>query len=432
MDKTTLEALETALQSSPDNVALRTQIAKGWYGVGNYKKAKEHFTALIQASNNLEAKKDLARCYFHLKNYSPGIIICEEILEQEKDVSIMSLYLQSLINTRQTAQAIEQYQEYHEDYGWYDKEIEKQLKITTDFSDFMSEDDDEDDMFLEKPDLDFSGIGGMENVKEEIRMKIIQPLENPELFKAFGKAAGGGILLYGPPGCGKTYISKATAGEISSRFLSVGLEEVLDMWIGNSEKNLHEKFEIARRNNPCVLFFDEIDAVGSKRSDLRQSGGRNLINQFLKELDGADSKNDGVLILGATNSPWHMDSAFLRPGRFDRIIFVPPPDEKSREAIITLVIKDKPSVDIDCAKVATKTKGFSGADIKLLVDLATEDSLRASMKSGKIVPITTKDLLKQVKNVRPSTKDWFNTARNYALYSNSSGLYDDILQYLDL
>jgi len=432
MDKTTLEALETALQSSPDNVALRTQIAKGWYGVGNYKKAKEHFTALIQASNNLEAKKDLARCYFHLKNYSPGIIICEEILEQEKDVSIMSLYLQSLINTRQTAQAIEQYQEYHEDYGWYDKEIEKQLKITTDFSDFMSEDDDEDDMFLEKPDLDFSGIGGMENVKEEIRMKIIQPLENPELFKAFGKAAGGGILLYGPPGCGKTYISKATAGEISSRFLSVGLEEVLDMWIGNSEKNLHEKFEIARRNNPCVLFFDEIDAVGSKRSDLRQSGGRNLINQFLKELDGADSKNDGVLILGATNSPWHMDSAFLRPGRFDRIIFVPPPDEKSREAIITLVIKDKPSVDIDCAKVATKTKGFSGADIKLLVDLAAEDSLRASMKSGKIVPITTKDLLKQVKNVRPSTKDWFNTARNYALYSNSSGLYDDILQYLDL
>jgi len=432
MDKTTLEALETALQSSPDNVALRTQIAKGWYGVGNYKKAKEHFTALIQASNNREAKKDLARCYFHLKNYSPGIIICEEILEQEKDVSIMSLYLQSLINTRQTAQAIEQYQEYHEDYGWYDREIEKQLKITTDFSDFMSEDDDEDDMFLEKPDLDFSGIGGMENVKEEIRMKIIQPLENPELFKAFGKAAGGGILLYGPPGCGKTYISKATAGEISSRFLSVGLEEVLDMWIGNSEKNLHEKFEIARRNNPCVLFFDEIDAVGSKRSDLRQSGGRNLINQFLKELDGADSKNDGVLILGATNSPWHMDSAFLRPGRFDRIIFVPPPDEKSREAIITLVIKDKPSVDIDCAKVATKTKGFSGADIKLLVDLATEDSLRASMKSGKIVPITTKDLLKQVKNVRPSTKDWFNTARNYALYSNSSGLYDDILQYLDL
>jgi len=432
MDKTTLEALETALQSSPDNVALRTQIAKGWYGVGNYKKAKEHFTALIQASNNLEAKKDLARCYFHLKNYSPGIIICEEILEQEKDVSIMSLYLQSLINTRQTAQAIEQYQEYHEDYGWYDKEIEKQLKITTDFSDFMSEDDDEDDMFLEKPDLDFSGIGGMENVKEEIRMKIIQPLENPELFKAFGKAAGGGILLYGPPGCGKTYISKATAGEISSRFLSVGLEEVLDMWIGNSEKNLHEKFEIARRNNPCVLFFDEIDAVGSKRSDLRQSGGRNLINQFLKELDGADSKNDGVLILGATNSPWHMDSAFLRPGRFDRIIFVPPPDEKSREAIITLVIKDKPSVDIDCAKVATKTKGFSGADIKLLVDLAAEDSLRASMKSDKIVPITTKDLLKQVKNVRPSTKDWFNTARNYALYSNSSGLYDDILQYLDL
>ncbi len=431
MDKTTLEALEAALQSSPDNAALRTQIAKGWYSYGDYEKAKAHFNALVQTTNDIGAKKDLARCYFQLKNYSPSIVICEEILEGEKDPEMMSLHVESLIKSGQTQQAVEQYQEFHEQYGWFDEGLEKQLKISTQVTDLLS-DEGEDDMFLEKPELDFSGVGGMENVKEEIRMKIIQPLENPELFKAFGKAAGGGILLYGPPGCGKTFISKATAGEISSRFLSVGLEEVLDMWIGNSEKNLHEKFEIARRNTPCVLFFDEIDAVGSKRSDLRQSGGRNLINQFLKELDGVDSQNDGVLILGATNSPWHMDSAFLRPGRFDRIIFVPPPDEKSREAIIALQIKDKPTVDIDCPKIASKTKGFSGADIKLLIDLAAEGSLRASMKSGNIVPITTKDLLKQVKNVRPSTKDWFNTARNYALYSNSSGLYDDILQYLDL
>ncbi len=431
MDKTTLEALEAALQSSPDNAALRTQIAKGWYSYGDYEKAKTHFNTLVQATNDMGAKKDLARCYFQLKNYSTSIVICEEILEREKDPEVMSLHVESLIKSGQTQQAIEQYQEFHEQYGWFDERLEKQLKISTQVSDLVF-DEEEDDMFLEKPELNFSGVGGMENVKEEIRMKIVQPLENPELFKAFGKSAGGGILLYGPPGCGKTFISKATAGEISSRFLSVGLEEVLDMWIGNSEKNLHEKFEIARRNTPCVLFFDEIDAVGSKRSDLRQSGGRNLINQFLKELDGVDSQNDGVLILGATNSPWHMDSAFLRPGRFDRIIFVPPPDEKSREAIIALQIKDKPTVDIDCAKIATKTKGFSGADIKLLIDLAAEDSLRASMKSGNIVPITTKDLLKQVKNVRPSTKDWFNTARNYALYSNSSGLYDEILQYLDL
>ena len=431
MDKTTLNALEVALQATPDNSALRTQIAKGWYACGDYEKAKEHFNTLVQTTNDAEAKKDLARCYFQLKNYSTSIIICEEILEREKAPEVMSLHIESLIKSGQMPQAIELYQEYHDQYGWFDEGLEKQLKISTQVSDLMFEEE-EDDQFLEKPELDFSGVGGMENVKEEIRMKIIQPLENPELFKAFGKAAGGGILLYGPPGCGKTYISKATAGEISSRFLSVGLEEVLDMWIGNSEKNLHEKFEIARRNTPCVLFFDEIDAVGSKRSDLRQSGGRNLINQFLKELDGVDSQNDGVLILGATNSPWHMDSAFLRPGRFDRIIFVPPPDEKSREAVIALQIKDKPTVDIDCAKIAAKTKGFSGADIKLLVDLAAEDSLRASMKKGKIVPITTKDLLKQIKNVRPSTKDWFNTARNYALYSNSSGLYDDILQYLDL
>jgi len=149
-------------------------------------------------------------------------------------------------------------------------------------------------------------------------------------------------------------------------------------------------------------------------------------------MDGINSNNEGVLILGATNSPWHMDSAFLRPGRFDRIIFVPPPDEPAREKIIALLMTEKPANNIDCKKIAAKTEGFSGADLKLLVDLVVEEKLRVSMKTGKIENITTKDLLNACKQVRPSTKEWFNTARNYALYSNTSGIYDDILAYLKL
>jgi len=167
---------------------------------------------------------------------------------------------------------------------------------------------------VERPNVNFSDVGGMETVKEQIRMKIIHPIAHAELFKAYGKKLGGGLLLYGPPGCGKTYLARATAGEVNASFLSVGLHQVLDMWLGNSEKNLHELFGQARRHKPAIMFIDEVDALGANRSDLRHSAGRNLINQFLAELDGLDASNEGLLVLAATNAPWHLDPAFRRPG----------------------------------------------------------------------------------------------------------------------
>src|SRR4030095_3989438 len=179
---------------------------------------------------------------------------------------------------------------------------------------------------IERPKIAFKDRGGMDAHKKETRHKIIHPLAHPELYKAYGKTVGGGILMYGPPGCGKTHLARATAGEIQAGFIAVGINDVLDMWIGNSERNLHELFEQARRNRPCVLFFDEVDALGASRSDMRHHAGRQLINQFLAEMDGVKTSNEGVLILAATNAPWHLDSAFRRPGRFDRVLFVPPPD----------------------------------------------------------------------------------------------------------
>jgi SpoVK/Ycf46/Vps4 family AAA+-type ATPase len=272
----------------------------------------------------------------------------------------------------------------------------------------------------------------MQKVKEEISIKIIQPLTNPDLYKAFGKKTGGGILLYGPPGCGKTFIAKATAGEINAKFINIGLHDILDMWIGNSEKNLHEIFELARRNKPCVLFFDEVDAMGASRSEVKQSAMRHVINQFLAELDGVESNNEGVLILAATNAPWSVDAAFRRPGRFDRIVFVEPPDELARQDIIRSQLEGKPLGEIDLLKIATGTSGFSGADIKAIIDIATEEKLRESMLAGAIQPLTTKDLLNALKKHRSSTLEWFASARNYALYANESGLYDDILKYLKI
>jgi transitional endoplasmic reticulum ATPase len=285
---------------------------------------------------------------------------------------------------------------------------------------------------IERPDLQFNDVGGMDAVKEEIRMKIILPLQQPELFKAYGKKVGGGILLYGPPGCGKTFLARATAGEVKAGFLSVGINDVLEMWVGQSEKNLHAVFDQARTHQPCVLFFDEVDALGANRTDMLKSGGRQIINQFLSELDGVSANNEGVLVLAATNAPWHLDAAFRRPGRFDRIVFVPPPDMAARASILRLMLRGKPVGEINFEQVAKKTEGFSGADLKAVVDLATEEKLREAMKAGSIRPLSEKDLIDAAKRHRPTVRDWFDTAKNYALYANQSGLYDDILAYLKM
>jgi len=183
---------------------------------------------------------------------------------------------------------------------------------------------------------------------------------------------------------------------------------------------------------PCVIFIDEIDALGANRNDIGKSAGRTVINQFLAELDGMESDNDGILVLGATNAPWYLDPAFRRPGRFDRIIFVSPPDEVARKAIFELQLQNKPAGIIDYNSLAKKSQEFSGADIQAAVDRAIEAKLQASFKDGIPKPLETKDLLKGIKNSKPSTKEWFRSAKNYALYANDSGLYDEILDYLNI
>jgi transitional endoplasmic reticulum ATPase len=284
---------------------------------------------------------------------------------------------------------------------------------------------------VERPTILFNDVGGMETVKEEIRLKIIYPLSHAELYKAYGKAIGGGILLYGPPGCGKTHLARATAGEIKAGFISVGINEVLEMWIGSSERNLHEIFDRARRSRPCVLFFDEVDALAAARSDFRSSTGRQVINQFLAELDGVEHSNDGVLILAATNAPWHLDAAFKRPGRFDRILFVPPPDLQARAAILRVLLRGKPVAEIDHLAVAKRTAGCSGADLKSLIDLVIERKLTEAMRTGQPLPITGKDLLEVAAGIKATTKEWFANAKNFALYANQGGQYDEILKHLE-
>ena len=422
-----------ALKFSPDNVPLRSQVADLMLQEKMYEEAAQQYQLILEKSyGNTKAQLGLATCYFYLQKTSAAIIIYEQ-LQGQLSLDDQIRYIKCLIKENSVQQAIHLYQQVISLHpGYRDEAIDDQLRMPSIASaDFDSEGDDEV-YFMEKPSIKFEDVGGMKRVKDEIAIKIIQPLQNPELYKAFGKKIGGGILLYGPPGCGKTFIAKATAGEINAKFINIGLHDILDMWIANSEKNLHELFEMARRNAPSVLFFDEVDAMGASRNDMKQSGMRHVINQFLAEMDGVESNNDGVLILAATNAPWSVDGAFRRPGRFDRIIFVEPPDEAAREEILKAVLKGKPAADIEMGKIAAAAKDYSGADLKAVVDIAIEDKLRESMSKGAVQPITTKDLVKAIKQHKPTTLEWFSSARNYALYANESGLYDDILKYLKI
>jgi transitional endoplasmic reticulum ATPase len=286
------------------------------------------------------------------------------------------------------------------------------------------------DARLERPAITFEDVGGMEAIKEAIRLKIIYPTQNAELYRAYGKVAGGGLLMYGPPGCGKTYLARATAGEVGASFLSVGVADVLDMWLGSSERNLREIFQSARAHRPCVIFFDEIDALAASRADFRNTAGRTVINQFLAELDGVGGDNSGLLILGATNAPWHLDSAFRRPGRFDEVLFVPPPDAEARRAILEVQVRNRPVQDLDLSAVIKQTDGWSGADLKGLVDRALERKLAAALRDGRISPLVTADLLAAAKGTFPTTIEWFATVRNYLMYANESGIYDPVRPYL--
>jgi len=433
-----IKNLEEALAMSPDNVPLRLHLAELMLNEKMYAEAAQHFGQVLQKSyGNVKAQTGLANCYYNTGKFSAAIIIYEQLQNQlSTDDNIR--FVKCLIKENSMHEAGAIYQKIiAANPSFKDEEIDNYLRMPSHAGAATNDADDditgEDNLyFMEKPAVKFSDVGGMERIKNEISLKIIQPLKNPALYKAFGKKIGGGILLYGPPGCGKTFIAKAAAGEIDAKFINIGLHDILDMWIGNSEKNLHGIFELARQNTPCVLFFDEVDAMGASRSDLKQSAMRHVINQFLAEMDGVGAGNEGVLILAATNAPWSVDAAFRRPGRFDRVIFVEPPDEKSREEILKSVLLGKPVGDIDIKKVAQAIPDYSGADINAIIDIATEEKLQASMEAGSIQPINTKDLLKAAKQHRPTTSEWFATARNYALYANESGLYDDILKYMKM
>ncbi|MGW5923397.1 ATP-binding protein [Nocardia fluminea] len=290
---------------------------------------------------------------------------------------------------------------------------------------------DDDAATVERPTLRLADVGGMVEVKQQLDLTLLGPLRNPELAKAFGTSARGGLLLYGPPGCGKTFLASAVAGELGANFYPIEITDILDIYTGASERNVHSIFEMARRNAPCVLFLDEVDALGHKRSQMQASTTmRTVVNQLLTEMDSATHSNEGVFVLGATNHPWDVDVALRRPGRFDRMIFVGLPDLAARTSILHHHLRDRPVAGIDLNALAAHTDGLSGADLAHVCTSATQLAMADSMRSGEVRPIGMADVRAALAQIRPSTGAWFESARNVVEFANGDGSYDELATYL--
>jgi len=437
-----LEHLREAVRLNPENLPLRLSLGRFLLDAHRPAEAEVEYRAGLEHSpNDAQLEAGLAEAFFDQGAFSKALVLCEGLIAngptggeiyliaarchrmlEDRDSSIR-LYRRAL-DLNPTARDPELDELLPKEPAHADEGDSPSFEFT------HGDPDGSFEPYVERPKGGFDDVGGMQALKREIGLKIIEPLRNPEIYAAYGKSAGGGILLYGPPGCGKTHLARATAGEVEATFINVSISDVLDMYTGQSERNLRDLFLRARSNRPSVLFFDEVDALAASRRDMRQSAGRQAINQFLAELDGIEADNDGVLILAATNAPWHLDGAFRRPGRFDRIVFVPPPDEEARAAILQVLLRQKPAGEVDARALAKKAKDYSGADLKAVVEAAVETKLERALETGRPEPLATKDLARALKSVKPSTKEWFATARNHALYANESGLYDEILAYL--
>lgn len=261
-------------------------------------------------------------------------------------------------------------------------------------------------MVFEKPNLVLSDVAGLEEVKEQIRIRMIYPFTHPELARRFGIKKGGGILLYGPPGTGKTMLAKAVAGEIDAAFFTVKPSEIMSKWVGESEQNIAKLFTEARKHERSVIFIDEVESLIPKRSGSYSTVMQRVVPQILSEMEGFSSGRDtskALLFMGATNEPWALDEAVLRPGRFDEKVYVPLPDFDARLAILYYHLKDKPlSTDISLEEITQMLEGYSGADIRRISEKTCDIPFVESVKTGVERDIEKRDILSVMKQAKPS------------------------------
>lgn len=419
MDERLIESLVAAVRAAPDDLPLRLHLAGLLVEADRGGEAVEHVaTALAKDPTSAQARELMARAMGGPAGDTAGGTPGGTPQDPTSDPAGESTGPAAAPRADAAA------------FDWHAAESDLGEAVGPMFVDGSTEDPGPAAYDVEAAGVRLADVGGLTEVKKRLEASFLAPLRNPELRALYGKSLRGGLLLYGPPGCGKTFLAKAVAGELGASFLHVSLADVLDMYIGQSERNVKELFEVARTSAPCVLFLDELDAIGGKRSLNRSSGARTTVNQLLTELDGVGSDNEGVFVLAATNHPWDVDPALRRPGRLDRTLLVLPPDREAREAVLRTHLRDRPVERIDTERLAKATEGFSGADLAHLCESASEIALMDSVGTGKVRMIGMADFDQALSEVRPSIGPWVETARNVALYANASGEYDDLAKWL--
>src|SRR6266699_3940862 len=397
-DPTVLDSLRKAVEAMPDDVPLRLHLATMLLQAGQRDEAVRQLGAVLQRDPGNAQALGL------LRDPGAGPAADSPVISPERAGSPAAPPV-----PHATPADADPGKAQHYDWSQAEDQLRDVLPAMFvgdgETADSASAGIDEADAYdAEHTGLRLADVAGMTEVKERLEAAFLSPMRNPDLRRLYGKSLRGGLLLYGPPGCGKTFIARAVAGELGARFIAVSFADIIDMFVGQSERNIHELFEIARRNAPCVLFLDELDDISGN--------------------------NEGVFLLAATNHPWDVDSALRRPGRFDRTLLVLPPDAAAREGVYRYHLKDRPVAGIDLARLAGQTDGYSGADIAHICETAAERALMDSVRIGEPRMIGLDDLEAAIGEVKPSLGAWFDTARNVALFANENGSYDDLAAYL--
>jgi SpoVK/Ycf46/Vps4 family AAA+-type ATPase len=431
-----------AAELDPNNPIIYNNRGDAYYRKQDFHNAiKDYDKAISLNPNYLKAFYNRGLSYASLEEYEKAIEDFTKVIDLKPDFA-EAYHLRGLAHeySGNLSKAIEDYQkalEYKPELVEAKTHLEA-AKAKQEQEGKGGEGTGGDVKMLQKPNMTFADVAGMEKMKEEIREAIVYPMMNPDLARKYGKLGGGGILMYGPPGCGKTFIVKAAAGECKAGFINAKLSDLLDMYVGNTEKNIHKVFELARKNAPCMLFFDEVDAIGGRRDQQEgQQYMRMAVNQLLYEMDGIEANNENVLVIAATNAPWDVDPALRRSGRFSKTIYLPEPDLKSRMSILKLHAKKRPlGPGIPFFLLALATEGYASADLKQVVDeaatypwkeafFAIQKKTEEYMKQGlskeeaeerakkEVVQrnINTWDFIKAIRKKQSSLPPWYEQAK---------------------